>query len=141
MPLLESDVAAIAPEAGTPSTDRAPDWVATGTPEPLRFQLVDLLGEDRVLSRASDIIRYASDASPYRKLPQVVIMAKDAGDVGKVLEYGRRTGMPVTFRAGGTRLNGQGQTDSILVDVRKHFGGVTVLDLALIHLSEPTRPS
>ena len=128
MPLLESDLAAITPEPSPPASDRAPEWVAAGTPEPLRSQLVDLLGEDGVLSRASDIIRYASDASPYRKLPQVVIMARDAGDVGKVLEYGRRTGMPVTFRAGGTSLNGQGQTDSILVDVRKHFGGVTVLD-------------
>ena len=34
----------------------------------------------------------------------------------------------MTFRAGGTSLNGQGQSDGILVDVRRHFRGVTVED-------------
>jgi D-lactate dehydrogenase len=79
-----------------------------------------------VLARASDIVRYASDASPYRLLPQAVVMAHDAEDVAKVLDYGHRTGTPVVFRAGGTSLNGQGQTDGILVDVRRHFRGVAV---------------
>ena len=53
-------------------------------------------------------------------------MAHDADDVAKVLAYGRDAGIPVTFRAGGTSLNGQGQSDGILVDVRRHFGGVAV---------------
>ena len=53
-------------------------------------------------------------------------MAHDAGDVAKVLAYGREQGIPVTFRGGGTSLNGQGQSDGILVDVRRHFGGVAV---------------
>ena len=53
-------------------------------------------------------------------------MAHDAEDVAKVLAYGREQGIPVTFRAGGTSLNGQGQSDGILVDVRRHFGGVAV---------------
>jgi D-lactate dehydrogenase len=44
-----------------------------------------------------------------------------------VLEYGREHGIPVTFRAGGTSLNGQGQSDGILVDVRRHWRGVEVL--------------
>ncbi|HEY3552870.1 MAG TPA: FAD-binding and (Fe-S)-binding domain-containing protein, partial [Solirubrobacterales bacterium] len=74
------------------------------------------------------LVRYASDASPYRLLPRAVVMARDAGDVAKVLDYGRRNEIPVTFRAGGTSLNGQGQSDGILVDVRKHWGGVRVED-------------
>ena len=32
----------------------------------------------------------------------------------------------MTFRAGGTSLNGQGQTDGILIDVRRHWTGVEV---------------
>ena len=51
------------------ATDRASDWVAAGTPEPLRSDLKRLLGEDAVLGRATDLIRYASDASPYRLIP------------------------------------------------------------------------
>jgi D-lactate dehydrogenase len=108
------------------ASDRAPDSLATGTAQPLRGELEALLGADRVLGRATDIVRYASDASPYRLLPQVVVMAHDAGDVAKTLDYGRREGVPVTFRAGGTSLNGQGQSDGILVDVRRHFAGVAV---------------
>jgi D-lactate dehydrogenase len=111
---------------GVAAPDRAPDSLATGTPQPLRGELEELLGADRVLGRVSDIVRYASDASPYRLLPQVVVMAREAEDVAKVLEYGRRKGVPVTFRAGGTSLNGQGQGDGILVDVRRHFRGVAV---------------
>jgi D-lactate dehydrogenase len=106
--------------------DRAPDSLAAGTPQPLRRELEALLGRDRVLGRASDIVRYASDASPYRLLPQAVVMARDASDVAKTLAYGRANGVPVVFRAGGTSLNGQGQGDGILVDVRRHFGGVAV---------------
>src|SRR3954447_18830412 len=125
MPLLEPAVAPLAPEP-QPSTDRAPDALAAGVAEPLRSELEALLGPGRLLARASDIVRYASDASPYRLLPRAVVMAHDAGDVGKVVAYGREKGIPVTFRAGGPSLNGQGQTDGILVDVRRHFTGVAV---------------
>ncbi|HXS34054.1 MAG TPA: FAD-binding and (Fe-S)-binding domain-containing protein [Solirubrobacterales bacterium] len=125
MALLEQK---IAPPPSEPASDRAPDSLAGGVAQPLRGELEGLLGAERVLGRVSDIVRYASDASPYRLFPRAVVMAHDAEDVGKVLAYGRRSGVPVTFRAGGTSLNGQGQSDGILVDVRRHFGGVAVED-------------
>jgi D-lactate dehydrogenase len=128
MELLAPDVHRIAPERGEPSEDRAPDELASGTPEPLRRDLTGLLGADRVLTRVIDLIRYASDASPYRLFPKAVVMARDASDVAKVFDYGRRAGVPVTFRAGGTSLNGQSQSDGILVDVRRHWSGVEVVD-------------
>jgi D-lactate dehydrogenase len=126
MALLEPDVLRIAPEAGKPSDDRAPDWVAAGTPQPLRSELESLLGADRVLARALDLVRYASDASPYRLFPKAVVMARDAGDVAKLLGYARRSGTPVTFRSAGTSLNGQSQTEGILVDVRRYFAATEV---------------
>src|ERR1700744_922057 len=94
-----------------PSPDRAPDSLAGGIEQPLRGELGTLLGPDRVLARPGDLIRYASAASPYRKLPRAVVMAKTVDDVAAVLRFGRERGIPVTFRAGGTSLNGQGQTD------------------------------
>ncbi len=126
MALLERQLSSLAPRVEEPAPDRAPDELAAGTPQPLRDALEALLGADRVLARASDIVRYASDASPYRLLPKAVVMAHDANDVAKVLAYGRTHDVPVVFRAGGTSLNGQGQSDGILVDVRRHFGGVAV---------------
>jgi D-lactate dehydrogenase len=114
------------PPAAEPAVDRAPDEIAAGVAQPLRGELEALLGADRALGSVSDIVKYASDASPYRLFPRAVVMAREAGDVAKVLAYGREKGIPVTFRAGGTSLNGQGQSDGILVDVRRHFGGVAV---------------
>ncbi|HEY0390917.1 MAG TPA: FAD-binding and (Fe-S)-binding domain-containing protein [Solirubrobacterales bacterium] len=128
MALLERNVSSLAPPVAEPASDRAPDSISAGVAQPLRGELEELLGPDRLLGRVSDIVRYASDASPYRLLPQAVVMAHDAEDVAKVLAYGRRNGIPVTFRAGGTSLNGQGQSDGILVDVRRHFGGIAVED-------------
>ncbi len=128
MDLLAPDVSRIAPDGSEAAKDRAPDELASGTPEPLRSELVELLGPDRVLTRVIDLIRYASDASPYRLLPKAVVMARDANDVAKVLAYSRASKVPVTFRAGGTSLNGQSQSDGILVDVRRHWTGVEVLD-------------
>jgi D-lactate dehydrogenase len=128
MELLAPDVHRIAPEGSEASADRVPDELAGGTPETLRRELISLLGEDRVLTRVIDLVRYASDASPYRLLPQAVVMARDADDVSKILAYGRNKDVPITFRAGGTSLNGQSQTDGILVDVRRHWTGVEVLD-------------
>jgi D-lactate dehydrogenase len=111
-----------------PAPDRAPDALAAGVAQPLRGELEALLGADRVLSRPGDLVRYASDASPYRLFPRAVVMARDAEDVAKILAFGREKDIPVTFRSAGTSLNGQGQSDGILVDVRRHFGGVAVLE-------------
>jgi len=126
MALLARKADSLAPPPGEEAPDRAPDELAAGVAQPLRRELEELLGADRVLGRASDLVRYASDASPYRLFPRAVVMAKEARDVAKVLAYGRERGIPVTFRAGGTSLNGQGQSDGILVDVRQHFRGVAV---------------
>jgi D-lactate dehydrogenase len=126
--LLDRGPAALIPPPHAPSPDCAPDSLAAGVAQPLRGELEALLGADRVLARPGDLVRYASDASPYRLFPRAVVMAKEADDVAKVLAFGREHGIPVTFRAGGTSLNGQGQTDGILVDVRRHFRGLAVED-------------
>jgi D-lactate dehydrogenase len=108
--------------------DRAPDWVAGGTPEPLCSRLVAALGSERVRSRATDLIAYASDASPYRMIPQAVVMPGDVDDVVALLGFARANSVPIVFRTGGTSLNGQAQTDSVLVDVRRHWQRARVLD-------------
>ncbi|MGZ4244749.1 MAG: FAD-binding and (Fe-S)-binding domain-containing protein [Solirubrobacteraceae bacterium] len=128
MALTTADPGTIVPEPPGPAPDRAPDWVAAGTPEPLRSRLVAALGADRVLTRALDLVSYASDASPYRLIPQAVAVPRDVDDVVALLRCATELGVPLTFRAGGTSLNGQSQTDAILVDARRHWRRVRVED-------------
>ena len=117
---------------GHPATLRPtapPTRSPAGIAQPLRGELEALLGADRVLARPGDL-----DQVRLRRLalPQAPARGGDGegavDDVAKVLAFGRERGIPVTFRAGGTSLNGQGQTDGILVDVRRHFGGIAVLE-------------
>jgi D-lactate dehydrogenase len=126
MALLQRARPPVPPPPSQLAPDRAPDELAAGVDPSLRRELEQLLGPDRVLHRVSDLVAYASDASPYRLFPRAVVEARSADDVAKVLRFGRERSIPVTFRAGGTSLNGQGQSEGILVDVRKHFGGVGV---------------
>ncbi|MCP3754238.1 FAD-binding and (Fe-S)-binding domain-containing protein [Streptomyces sp. TBY4] len=132
MPLLEPKPGALRPRTlSGPAPDRVPERASTGTPEPLRSELTELLGADKVLWGVSDLVRYASDASPYRFLPQVVVIAEDIDDVSAVLSYAHGKQREVVFRAAGTSLNGQAQGEDILVDVRRHWAGVEVLEEGL----------
>ncbi|MER7731461.1 FAD-binding and (Fe-S)-binding domain-containing protein [Streptomyces erythrochromogenes] len=129
MPLLEPEPGALRPRSiSGPSPDRVPPYRAGGTPEPLRTELTELLGAEKVLWKVSDLVRYASDASPYRFVPQVVVIAEDIDDVSAVLSYAHGRQREVVFRAAGTSLNGQAQGEDILVDVRRHWAGVEVLE-------------
>ncbi|MFI1716676.1 FAD-binding and (Fe-S)-binding domain-containing protein [Streptomyces litmocidini] len=129
MPLLEPNPQALRPGTKrTPAPDRVPELQARGTPRRLREELTELLGPGKVLSKISDLVRYASDASPYRFVPQVVVVAEDLDDISAVLSYAHGKGREVVFRAAGTSLNGQAQGEDVLVDVRRHWAGVEVLD-------------
>ncbi|MEU6166762.1 FAD-binding and (Fe-S)-binding domain-containing protein [Streptomyces tanashiensis] len=129
MPFLEPNPQALRPGTKrTPAPDRVPELQARGTPRRLREELTELLGPGKVLSKISDLVRYASDASPYRFVPQVVVVAEDIDDISTVLSYAHGKGREVVFRAAGTSLNGQAQGEDILVDVRRHWAGVEVLD-------------
>lgn len=129
MPMLEPKPGTLRPRGtGAPAPDRLPEHRAGGTPEPLRTELTELLGAQKVLWKVSDLVRYASDASPYRFVPQVVVVAEDIDDISAVLSYAHGRQREVVFRAAGTSLNGQAQGEDILVDVRRHWTGVEVLD-------------
>ena len=109
-----------------PAPDAAPDWVAAGTPPELAAALTRALGEGGLAGRASDLIRYASDASCYRSIPRAVAMPRDISEVAAAMAVARESGTPLVFRAGGTSLNGQSQTDGILLDCRRHFKDVAI---------------
>ncbi|MFN8112031.1 MAG: FAD-binding and (Fe-S)-binding domain-containing protein [Solirubrobacterales bacterium] len=128
-PLLEPKTARIAPAPPQPAPDdRAPATLAAGTDAALADSLRRIVGDGGVLGRASDLIRYASDASPYRRIPAAVVQPRSGEEVAALMAFARGSRAPLVFRSGGTSLNGQSQTDGIMADVRRHFGGIEVLD-------------
>ncbi|HEX6601781.1 MAG TPA: FAD-binding and (Fe-S)-binding domain-containing protein, partial [Solirubrobacterales bacterium] len=128
-PLLSPATERIAPAPpGQPPADRAPAAIADGTGGRLAAELAAIVGAGAVLGRASDLIRYASDASPYRRIPAAVVQPRTVTEVVGLMRWSQRLGTPLVFRAGGTSLNGQSQTDGVLVDVRRHWGGIEILD-------------
>ncbi|WP_026037731.1 FAD-binding and (Fe-S)-binding domain-containing protein [Salinibacterium sp. PAMC 21357] len=82
----------------------------------------------RLSTRAIDLHANAHDASHFLLIPQTLVIAQDAAEVGRLLHVGARNRKPVTLRSGGTSLSGQALTDGVLVDVRRNFRGITIED-------------
>ncbi len=84
--------------------------------------------DEKLSTRLFDRRRMAHDASHYLLEPSAVVIAENADDVAAVVRIAHQHGRSVTFRSGGTSLSGQAVTDGIMIDTRRHFRGVEVLD-------------
>jgi len=87
---------------------------------------VDLPGEVR--TRAIDRLALSHDASHYVLTPSAVVTATSSDQVADLMRAAAAQGLALTFRSGGTSLSGQGVTDQVLVDTRKAFRQIEVLD-------------
>ena len=79
-------------------------------------------------SRPTDRLALGHDASHFALTPSAVATPADAAEVGRLFAVSAAQGVPMTFRSGGTSLSGQGVTDGILVDTRRHFRDIEILD-------------
>ncbi|WP_067177911.1 FAD-binding and (Fe-S)-binding domain-containing protein [Microtetraspora niveoalba] len=93
-------------------------------PDPAVLSAVEAAAPGITRTRASDRLGMAHDASHYLLTPQAVLVPESAEQVAALM----RTGLPLTFRSGGTSLSGQGVSEHLLVDTRRHFRGIEVLD-------------
>ncbi|MEU4515325.1 FAD-binding and (Fe-S)-binding domain-containing protein [Nonomuraea wenchangensis] len=93
-------------------------------PDPAVLSRVEAAVPGIARTRASDRLGMAHDASHYLLTPEAVLVPESAGQVAALL----RTGLPLTFRSGGTSLSGQGVSEHLLVDTRRHFRDIEVLD-------------
>jgi D-lactate dehydrogenase len=81
-----------------------------------------------VRHRAIDRFGMAHDASHYLLVPEAVVTPASAEQAAALLRACGATGLSLTFRSGGTSLSGQAVSDSVLVDTRRHFRDIEVLD-------------
>src|ERR1700689_1488599 len=70
-----------------PCLDAVDEKLAGGTPDELKRDLTEILSEDLVRHRISDLVRYASDASPYRYIPNVVVQPKIIDHVAAIFRF------------------------------------------------------
>ena len=73
-------------------------------------------------------LAYAHDASHYLMVPDSVSAVSSVEEVSRLLAMRSANEQPLTFRSGGTSLSGQAQSDALLVDTRRGFRGIEVLD-------------
>jgi D-lactate dehydrogenase len=78
-------------------------------------KLRDILPADRVIDDELRRLAYGTDASFYRLLPEVVVIANDENEVRRIFSVCRERKRPVTLRAAGTSLSGQAVTDGVLI--------------------------
>lgn len=82
----------------------------------------------RLRNRVSDRLAMAHDASHYLLTPRAVIAPTSADEVATAMRLAQAHDIGITFRSGGTSLSGQGVTDGLMIDTRRHFRQVEVLD-------------
>lgn len=96
--------------------------------ELLREVTAALATPEQVKIGALDRHANAHDASHFFLVPQAVAVPSSATEVASLLRISAARGLPLTLRSGGTSLSGQGVSGGLLVDVRKNFRTITVLD-------------
>lgn len=125
--LLSPDSSRFSRPAGTTSqADAVSERYRHGSPADLVADMEAIVGQENVHGRLSDLVRFSSDAGPYRSIPNIVVSPRNAADLAALMKYCETHDRHMTFRAAGTSLNGQAMGDDILVDVKTHFGGMEV---------------
>ena len=84
-------------------------------------RLIESIDTNRIFHDPLYTLAYGTDASFYRLIPRIVIIAKDENEVSLILKVCSGLDIPVTFRAAGTSLSGQAITDSVLIIAGNHW--------------------
>ncbi|MCX7123234.1 MAG: FAD-binding and (Fe-S)-binding domain-containing protein [Gammaproteobacteria bacterium] len=81
----------------------------------------------RILTDALSLHAYAHDASHYLLIPKVVIRVESEAEVQAILKAAQTACFPITFRAAGTSLSGQAQTEYALIVLGENWRDYKIL--------------
>jgi D-lactate dehydrogenase len=82
----------------------------------------------RILDNPLQTLAYGTDASFYRLIPQIVILAHNEAEVIQIIKQAKKFDIALTFRAAGTSLSGQAISDSVLVVATHGWKGFELLE-------------
>ena len=94
----------------------------------LAFLAGDRATAERLITDPSRTLAYGTDASFYRLVPQIVVLARSEAEVATLLSLAHRHHVALTLRAAGTSLSGQAVSDSVLVLINEGWTQQEVLD-------------
>ncbi|MDN6624697.1 MAG: FAD-binding oxidoreductase [Acidipropionibacterium jensenii] len=97
-------------------------------PADLVAELRHTLGQAAVTQDNLDLAAVSVDASHYLLTPGALVRATSVSDVAKSMAAAKRHKVSLNFRSGGTSLSGQGLTRGLMIDTRRAFRGIQVLD-------------
>jgi len=86
------------------------------------------LPTERLITDPLRTLAFGTDASFYRLVPQIVVLARSEPEVSRVLALAQAHRVALTLRAAGTSLSGQAVSDSVLVLIGEGWTGIEVLD-------------
>ena len=81
-----------------------------------------------VFSEIFDRTAMAADASHYALMPSVVVRPESSGQIGDLFRISHEANIGMTFRSGGTSLSGQALSSGLLIDTRRKFKNIEVLN-------------
>lgn len=87
-----------------------------------------ILPKNNVIDDISRRRAYATDASFYQLIPQLILKVSSIPQMQAILKCSQTHGVNVTFRAAGTSLSGQAVSDSVLLLLDEHWRGHEILN-------------
>jgi D-lactate dehydrogenase len=93
-------------------------------------KLFDLLSRhlpaENLIRDAVRTLACGTDASFYRLIPKLIVRVASEADVVCAMRACTALGIPFTFRAAGTSLSGQAISDSVVVQLSRHWNGIRI---------------
>tara|TARA_R110002060_G_scaffold78357_1_gene91412 strand:+ start:8781 stop:11621 length:2841 start_codon:yes stop_codon:yes gene_type:complete len=97
----------------------------------LARDLIEILPEERIITDYAKRLAFGVDASFYRLIPKMVLKVDTEAELVHVMKLAKVANLAVTFRAAGTSLSGQAQSDSILIMLTNNWRNHEIKDLGM----------
>ncbi len=97
----------------------------------LAQNLIEILPEERIITDYAKRLAFGVDASFYRLIPKMVVKVDTEAELVHVMKLAKVANLAVTFRAAGTSLSGQAQSDSILIMLTNNWRDHQIIDLGM----------